>query len=388
MRALSRKTFYLTLYLCLSACGYNSDKNKQKEATPECVGSQISGEYLVQWKSGEVEVVRFTEEKIDQFIDENEKQILFLEPHYRISQAPSQTYLAHPPLNNPVYFSNLGKGVRVGVVDAGVDTSHALLQNALEKNFVEEQGVTGVDDDRNGYIDDVWGWNFVNGTPEMNDEKGHGTHVSGTIAGSPSGEFSGIASQAKIIAADFMDGEKGTAENAYHAVNYVIARGVHIVNASWTTPFCSKILEGAFIGSSRKNILFVFAAGNSGEDLRIKPVYPASLHLTNKLTVGSVTKDHTVSTFSNYGTPVQIYSPGEQVFSLLPSALSSTGMGYMDGTSMSAAYVSGVAAALKSLRLHLSSSEIMEIILTTAENYDGRVVINYDRALRKILDTP
>jgi subtilisin family serine protease len=251
--------------------------------------------------------------------------------------------------------------VVVAVIDDGVDFSHPDLAARAWTNPGESgagKETNGIDDDGNGYIDDVHGWDFChddNTVHDFNDDF-HGTHVAGTIAASLDGEgVVGVAPSIKIMALKFLgdDPACGFDDQAIAAIAYAKSFGVHIANNSWGgrgTQSSAPELRDAIANSG---LLFVSSAGNDGidNDHDPLPALPASWNLPNILSVAAIDNDGFLADFSNYGhTTVDLAAPGVAVLSSLPADSShQQGWGWLDGTSMAAPHVSGIAALIASV---------------------------------------
>ncbi len=219
----------------------------------------------------------------------------------------------------------------------------------------------GLDDDANGKIDDVNGWDFCNGDNTVHDfgDDFHGTHVAGTVAASLNGAgVVGVAPSIKVMALKFIksddpDNDCGMDSQAIAAIQYAASFGVHIVNASWGRRDVPGGAPDLFDAMSGAPMLFVVSAGNDGidNDHNPFPAVPASFDLPNVLTVAAVDNSGGIPDFSNYGaTTVDIAGPGVAILSTLPAdpLHSQPGYGWLDGTSMATPHVTGVAALVAS----------------------------------------
>jgi len=267
------------------------------------------------------------------------------------------------------------QSVTVAVVDTGIDIEHPALADHIRINTGEIPD-NGIDDDQNGYVDDVFGWDFYNndnsvchytvsefGTVRANpeDNDNHGTHCAGIIAAT--GEVFGIAGgiDIRILPLKIHGGLKGSGSvsQAIKAIKYAQTAGADICNLSWGTTVYSEILETVMRES---DMLFVVAAGNSGGNNNSTPLYPASYSLDNMISVAYVTQSGELASDSNYGlSTVDIAAPGQDIYS--------TTVGdeyhYLSGTSMAAPVVSGVAALLYATEDSLYPQNIKEILLQT-----------------------
>ncbi|WP_293130261.1 Ig-like domain-containing protein [Microcoleus sp. bin38.metabat.b11b12b14.051] len=231
----------------------------------------------------------------------------------------------------------------IGVIDTGVDYNHPDLVGNIWQNPGEIAG-DGIDNDNNGYIDDIRGWDFADNDNNPMDANGHGTHVSGTIAGKGNNGVgvTGVAWNAKIMPLKFFsDSGPGYISGAILAINYATAKGVKLTNNSWGGGGYSQALSDAINTAGQQGALFVAAAGNSSLNTDITPEYPANYDLANIISVASTTRTDGLSSFSNYGaTTVDLGAPGSDIYSTWPNSTYNT----ISGTSMAAPHVTGAAA--------------------------------------------
>ena len=262
------------------------------------------------------------------------------------------------------------RDVVVALIDTGVDASHEDLQNVLWTNPGEVAG-NGVDDDGNGYIDDVHGWNFYDGNNKVSDGDSHGTHGAGTIlANSDNGVgVSGIlkGDRVKLMSLKALGGKdgSGTTESIIKAIEYAEANGASICNLSLGSSLNDPALYRA-IASSK--MLFVVAAGNDGADNDKTPCYPASYDLDNILSVANLNYDGALHSSSNYGAvSVDLAAPGSYILSTTPG----NSYSYMTGTSMAAPMVTAAAAMLYSADSSLSLADVKDVLLASARKLDS-----------------
>ena len=259
----------------------------------------------------------------------------------------------------------------VAVIDTGIDISHPDLKNAIWTNEDEIPG-DGIDNDGNGYIDDVHGWNFFDGNNELckGREDDHGTHAAGTIAAARgNGGIAGITDNnyVKIMVLKALGTRYGVGEEKaiIEAIRYAEANGASICNLSFGTTEYYPELEKVMRDSK---MLFVVSAGNGnakgiGEDTDQKPDYPSSFDLDNVISAANLMFDGNLAESSNYGAKsVDIAAPGTYIV----STIADSGYGFMTGTSMSAPMVTGAAAMLYSYRTDLQLSDIRKVLLETA----------------------
>lgn len=238
--------------------------------------------------------------------------------------------------------------VIVGVIDTGVDYDHPDLAANMWRN-PGETAANGIDDDGNGYVDDVYGINAVDGSGNPDDDHYHGTHVAGTIAarmGNGVGVV-GVAPNVRIMALKFLDsGGRGYTSDAIACVDYAVAKGAHLTSNSWGGGGYSQALRDSIARAAAAGQLFVAAAGNDGSDNDDYPHYPSDYDVANVVSVGSSTRSEQVSYFSNYGlTSVDLFAPGSEILSTSPGGAYRS----LSGTSMATPHVSGVAALLLSV---------------------------------------
>lgn len=276
--------------------------------------------------------------------------------------------------------------VVVGILDTGIDRTHPNLKANLWTNPGEIPD-NGIDDDRNGYVDDVHGYDFVNRQGDPKDDNGHGTHVAGSIgaAGSDGTGVVGVNWEVRLMALKFLSAEGwGSIGDAVEAIAYARSFGVRITNNSWGGGGFSRSLYEA-IRTSRS--LFVAAAGNSATDCDLVPAYPAAYDLPNIISVAASDPRDDLGCFSNYGlTSVDVAAPGVSILSTLPTypcALTQRGLkqgyDYLDGTSMATGNASGAVALLAASFPRESDAQRRHRLIATARGLDsflGRCVGN------------
>ncbi|MCX7615109.1 MAG: S8 family serine peptidase, partial [Clostridiales bacterium] len=291
---------------------------------------------------------------------------------------------------------NTGKAeVTVAVIDTGIDITHPafsynntyqIQQDTIWKNVSEVAG-DGIDNDGNGYVDDVSGWNFYDDNATVYDSSSpsqstHGTHVAGIIK-------TVIESYNVKIMPLKVFGENGAyTSDIIDAIHYAEANGAKIVNCSFGSSEDNLALKEAIEESS---MLFVCAVGNLHSDLAAAPVYPACFGLDNIISVASTNASGALSSFSNYSSSIaDVAARGENINSTLPGG----SYGYENGTSQAAAYVSGVAAAVLSAQNNLAAAELRQRLIKTAGKLsnlqdtviDGRQ-INLSNAVQNLEQT-
>jgi thermitase len=279
---------------------------------------------------------------------------------------------------------------KVAVLDTGVDTDHPDLRGNIYGNS-KEKANNGKDDDKNGYVDDYYGVNLVKGKGDGEDDNGHGTHVAGIIAGHGNNGtgVSGVCWSAKVIPVKFMNAlGRGSTSDAIEGLEYAIKRGARIVNASFGSSSKSQSLEDEIERAKEEDVLIVAAAGNDGKDIDKEKTYPASYSDGNLLVVAASTSTEGLASFSNYGrTNVDLAAPGEGILSTY------VGGGYksLDGTSMAAPMVAGLAAMVQAKNSDASYSKIRSAIRDSIDKlpaFSGKTYsggrVNLARALGKL----
>jgi subtilisin len=270
-------------------------------------------------------------------------------------------------VNAPEAWANgyTGQGVVVAVIDTGVDYNHDDLKNNIWTNTKEIAG-NGIDDDGNGYADDVYGWNFDNNSSNTLDDNGHGTHVSGSIAGENNGYgVTGIAYNAKIMPIKALNDSGSGSYNAIaNGIYYAVDNGANVINLSLGGSYSSRSLKSAVEYASSKGVTVVMAAGNDGDS---SPDYPASYANKSGIAVGAVDQNNKIADFSNRAGNNQlayVTAPGVKVYSSLPG----NQYGAYSGTSMATPHVAGVVALMLSANRSLTDAQVRQIITETAVN--------------------
>lgn len=270
--------------------------------------------------------------------------------------------------------------VYIGVIDEGRMYTHEDLAANTGTNPGEVAG-DGIDNDGNGYVDDVYGWDFAGGDNTIFDGIGddHGTHVSGTIGG-VGGNGKGVAGvcwSVKMIQGKFLGRNGGTTANAVKAVDYFTdlktRQGLNVVatSNSWGGGGFSQALGDAIERANAANILFIAAAGNSTYDCDTSTAcYPAEYTSANVLTVAALTSTGALASYSNYGaTTIDIGAPGSGVWSTVPASSKGkviSSYASYSGTSMATPHVSGAAALYAAYHAGSSAATIKNAIMSSA----------------------
>jgi subtilisin family serine protease/Leucine-rich repeat (LRR) protein len=209
--------------------------------------------------------------------------------------------------------------VIVAVIDTGVDYLHPDLNVNMWINAEENSGIPNVDDDGNGYIDDIYGYDFDMDDPDPMDVDGHGTHCAGTIGavGNNLTGITGVSWNCRIMACKFINAsDGGLISDAIDAVNYAVANGAKVLSNSWGGGDYSESLKTAIRNAGDHGVLFVAAAGNGRSDNDVNPFYPSSYYLSNVVSVAATDHSDKLAGFSNYGNEsVHLGAPGAGVYS-------------------------------------------------------------------------
>jgi subtilisin family serine protease len=265
-----------------------------------------------------------------------------------------------------------GSEVIVAVIDTGVDYRHPDLAANMWVNEAEFNGTPGIDDDHNGYVDDIYGYDFCNYDADPIDDAGHGSHVSGTIGavGNNGVGVTGICWNVRIMAVKFLDRYGyGWTSDAISCVQYATLMGARVMSNSWGGGGYNSSLEDAIRAAGNAGILFVASAGNDyGGDNDSDAHYPSGYELDNVIAVLSTDHDDRLSEHSNYGlTSVDLGAPGGDSDNKILSCYMNGGYYWAYGTSMAAPHVSGACALIWSVSPILPYTEVKDIIMRTVD---------------------
>jgi|GEM_PF-5547914 len=320
-------------------------------------------------------------------------EVAFIEPNYILSVNPIDlSSLGSPPSSTDDYTQssanvqvknswaiqkpyNQGDKIVVAIIDTGLDRNHLLFKDSgsIWENLAEKNGTPSLDDDGNGLVDDINGWNYVNQSSNINDNNNHGTHVAGIVLGVGQDIFVSSVRESKIriMALKFLDSTgSGTTSSAISAIEYAVNKGARVINNSWGGPSYSQSLDEAYAAAYNAGVVIVSAAGNSGTDNETTPMYPANFNTPSNISVLAATDTDTRASFSNYGaTTVNVGAPGNSI----TSSVSGTGcivpgcFQKMSGTSMAAPFVAGLAALALREAPQLSAYQIRSLILSSVD---------------------
>ena len=266
------------------------------------------------------------------------------------------------------------KEIVVAVIDTGVDYNHPDLANNMWTNPGEIPG-NGVDDDGNGFIDDVYGWDFINGDADPMDDHGHGSHCAGTIGGvGNNGQgVAGINWNVRIMALKAGSAQGGlTTASIIGSIDYSVQMGARLSSNSYGGYGYSQAEYDAVKAAGDAGMLFVAAAGNETNDNDSFPAYPASFDLDCVVAVAATDHKDDMAYFSNWGaTTVDLGAPGVDIWSTAPTALVPSGYQNMSGTSMACPHVAGAAALIFAADPTLTATAVKGLLLEYADPVDA-----------------
>lgn len=281
------------------------------------------------------------------------------------------------------------KDVIVAILDSGLDYAHVEISDNLLINRGEIP-LNRVDDDRNGFVDDYFGYDFAYKDSDPRDDDGHGTHVAGTIGAVSNNQLgvAGVAWNVSLLPVKVLTRAGwGTNANIAAGIQYAVMRGAKVINLSLGGDDFSPAIRKAIIAALRKDVLVVVSAGNDLRNIDMIPHYPASMKLDNIISVAATNASDTFAGgYSNFGPEsVDVAAPGTNILSVWPDNY----LNYETGTSMSAPHVSGIAAVMRGLNPTLSFAETKTIIMNTVDqrpSLAGRVAtagrVNFAKAVR------
>jgi subtilisin family serine protease len=259
------------------------------------------------------------------------------------------------------------KNIIVAVVDSGIDYNHEDLKENMWVNRLEANGKAGVDDDGNGVVDDIYGFNAYSSTGDPQDGNGHGTHCAGVIgAVHNSIGVAGIMKNVQLMAVKiFSDAGRTTTSAVISGIDYAIKQGAHVMSNSWGGSQRSQAIADAVKAAGDAGILFVAAAGNGnwlgrGIDIDRSPVYPAAFEYDHVISVGSIASSGKRSRFSNYGQKnVDLFAPGSAIISTYKAG----GYKSLSGTSMATPHATGVIGLVLSEYFGSGMQEVKQRLL-------------------------
>ncbi len=257
------------------------------------------------------------------------------------------------------------KDVLVAVIDTGIDHLHPDLAANMYTNPGEIEA-NGVDDDNNGFIDDVHGYNFEAHTANARDDHDHGSHCAGTIGGVGNNGVgvTGVNWNVTLMPVKFLSASgSGSLQGAVESINYARMMKVNVMSNSWGGGGFSQTLKDAIDATEKAGIIFVAAAGNDSSNNDAAPSYPASYDIANIISVAATDNRDNIARFSNYGaTKVHVAAPGVKIYSTTKNG----GYNAFSGTSMATPHVSGIVSLLLSQHPEWTYSEIKQRLIETS----------------------
>jgi subtilisin family serine protease len=257
------------------------------------------------------------------------------------------------------------KDLVIAVIDTGIDYNHEDLKDQMWTNTAELNGTEGVDDDGNGLVDDIYGYDFANSDSDPMDDQSHGSHCAGIIAASHNTSgIRGIMGNVKLMALKFLTAKgSGTTKGAIQAIQYATEKGVDIMSNSWGGGGKSQALEDVIKEASDAGIIFVAAAGNSNANNDRKGHYPSNYKVENVISVGAMNSRGERASFSCYGKEsVHVFAPGRNILSTIPNNKYKS----YSGTSMATPYIAGVLGLLKTLEPEISPVQAKQKLIDTS----------------------
>ena len=384
--------------------------------TKASVAASIGGKSIHSYKIVPgLEIIKALGEEVPSIIEKISKNpnVEYAEPNYKVKALgthPNDTYWAELwgmlAIDAPTAWdTTIGNSDNViAVIDTGVDYTHPDLTANIWTNPGEIAG-NGIDDDGNGYVDDVHGYDFLNyDSNPIDDDHYHGTHVAGTIGaiGDNSIGVVGVNWNCKIMALKFLGPDGGYTDDAILALEYAVNNGAKLSNNSWGGGGFSQSLYDAIANAGSSGHIFIAAAGNGGDDglgddNDLIPHYPSSYELDNIISVASTDSSNNLSGFSNYGLiSVDLAAPGSNILSSVPLRYVAQYDGYhpLSGTSMATPHVTGAIALLLAKNSLLTTGELKSAIfdsVTQLEALNGKVstggLLNVSEAINSV-DNP
>lgn len=255
--------------------------------------------------------------------------------------------------------------VVVALIDSGYDLDHEDIDQAsLWINPLEAVGAAGADDDQNGFVDDLYGWDWVENNQVTNDPYGHGSHVGATIAATTNNQLGvvGFGRSVRIMALRILDRNGGgTVSDLVDAINYARVRSARIINLSLVMTTPSQALQKAVQQASQDGLILVAASGNANRTVAWPAAFP------EVVAVGASDRDDVRGSFSNYGPALDVVAPGVDIMSAYRAGAYQS----ISGTSMATPHVSALAGLIWSLRPDYTDEQVIDLIRTTAQDINA-----------------
>ena len=266
--------------------------------------------------------------------------------------------------------------VIVGIIDSGIKID---LEDISDSVYINQQEIenNGIDDDMNGYVDDVNGWNFYDNSNEIfttYSSDYHGTMLAGII----SGKKYGVSSRVKYLPLKCFRGTEGGVDDIIRAIEYGYDLGVRIFNCSWDMEIYNKELEECIRKYS--DAIFVCASGKKGENLDQESIYPACFEADNIICVGALDSSNEIQEFSGYGSKVDIYAPGEEIYCLMPDDT----YVYSEGSSLATALVTATIAYDWSVNGEKTCSDVKKELKKYSVENENILILDAKKYILKI----
>lgn len=309
----------------------------------------------------------------DELVAKGEVRAGYCEPNYiyTASISPNDPRAAQQYANqNTSLLSAWGvatgsKSVQIAIIDTGVQYTHPDLAANMWSN--PNETVDGIDNDKNGFVDDTVGYDFVQSDNDPNDLNEHGTHCSGSAAavGNNGEGVAGASWNASIMAVRVLDAQgSGFLSDVATGVRYAVDNGAHVLSLSLGGSSSSQVLENALSYACSKGAFIAVAAGNESANNDVTPSYPANYNLPCLISVAATDSSDQLADFSNFGaSTVNIAAPGVEILSTVPGS----SYGFLSGTSMATPLVAGIGALVKSVKPELSGADIKNVLLQSVD---------------------
>ncbi len=333
--------------------------------------------------------IKALKNKVDEYLDDPNVEYAELNYVLKLSEVPDDPYYSsygtfgdYPDLwglkainSKTAWDKTTGSNsILVGVIDTGIDRTHEDLNDNMWVNTGEIPD-NSIDDDGNGYVDDYYGWDWVNDDNDPMDDHGHGTHCAGTIAAVGNNNLGvvGVSWDTSIMALKFLNSDGyGSVSDAAIAITYAVDMGADISSNSWGSFISSRFVSDAIEYAHDKGMILVVAAGNSNLDAL--NTFPASDKYV--MAVAAIDYNNNKADFSNYGPKIDVAAPGVDILStkaaVCPMCSDKVTVGtnycHVSGTSMATPHVAGLAALILSVNPDLTNEEVRQIIRTGAKD--------------------
>ncbi len=260
------------------------------------------------------------------------------------------------------------KEVLIAVIDTGIDYTHPDLAANMWKNEKEIPG-NAKDDDGNGFVDDVYGYDFANHDADPMDDNRHGTHCAGTIGAVQNNKIgvAGVMGQVRLMPVKFLTaGGSGSLAAAVEAIGYATKMGAHVMSNSWGGGgYSAALFEAIKLAESRGQV-FVAAAGNSRSDNDVNPTYPAGYQVSNVISVAAMERTGKPASFTCYGKKtVHVAAPGVNIVSTTPNNTYQS----LSGTSMATPHVAGIVGLVLSKQGTRAAPTMRERLILTSKKH-------------------